>query len=135
MVELMVVVMVVAILVAAAWPVYRFAVRKAYLSEAKASLAAIRSAELVYHTEHQAFLAVAEGDIENDPTDVDNSGLGVIVTNNSWFNSPNYFKVEAGNSSIETSFIVTADGSKRTLDPNPVADIKVTLTHDGQWGP
>jgi len=40
-------------------------------------------------------LKADEGDIENDPTDVDNPGLGAIVTTNSWFSSPNCFKVEA----------------------------------------
>lgn len=83
LIELLVVGGVVSILAAAAMPAYRFPLTKAYMSEAKASLAMIRSAELVYYAEHQTFLAVAKGNIENSPAAGENPGVGVTVTTNS----------------------------------------------------
>jgi len=52
LIELMVVVIVVGILAAAAVPIYRFALSRAYASEAKATMGTIRASELVYATEH-----------------------------------------------------------------------------------
>ena len=70
-------------ILAAAVPIYRFAVRKAYMSEARVNPGVSRLAELAYHREPETFLEVAERDIQNNPTGVHNPGLGVMVTTNS----------------------------------------------------
>ena len=136
LVELMIVVIIVGILAAAAVPIYRFAVRKAYMTEAKAALGTIRAAELVYHAEHNTFLAVAAGYLGNPEEGVlvggvmTNFGLGIDVTHNTWFNDADAFSVAAV-TAIATDFIAKCDGS---VIGDPVSDIKVSITEDGTWG-
>lgn len=88
LIELMVVVIVVGILAAAAIPIYRFAMQRAYSSEAKATMGTIRSSNLVYATEN---------DTDGDPTDDyavgDSNGgllttLGVDTSTNTWWHAP-----------------------------------------------
>ena len=55
LVELMIVVIVVGILAAAAIPIYWWAMARAYASEARALLGAIRSVEQIYFAEYDAF--------------------------------------------------------------------------------
>lgn len=128
LVELMIVVIIVGILAAAAVPIYRFAVRKAYMSEAKAALGTIRAAELVYHAEHATFLAVAKGDIENEESATP-PGLGMDVSRNTWFNDPDCFKVTI----TGTDAFLAAASSTSALDPAKGYDIFVTLTDKGVW--
>ena len=140
LVELMIVVIIVGILAAAAVPIYRFAVRRAYTSEAKASLGAIRAAELVYLAEKEVFLAVAAGDIANQPTDAA-QGLGIDVIHNTWFDDPSCFWVgdvvvgdDAAVPPIPDSFIAYCDGSVVSGTHPEVSAIKISLTNDGEWG-
>jgi len=130
LVELMIVVIIVGILAAAAVPIYRFALKRAYTTEAKASLGVIRAAELVHQAEFDTFLAVAAGNMANEPT-ATLPGLGIDVANNTWFNSAAAFSVVAGASGIGDSFTAKCDGS---VIGDPVSDIAVSITEDGTWG-
>ena len=138
LVELMIVVIIVGILAAAAVPIYRFAVRKAYLSEAKASLGAIRAAELVYHAEHQKFLAVNKGDIGKPETGVGIPlafGLGIDVLNNTWFNSPDCFQVtifDSGTDHTLDTFLARVSSTSGHADVVGHL-IYVTITEKGVW--
>lgn len=139
LIELMIVVIIVGILAAAAIPIYRTFVKRAYETEAKASLGAIRSAELVYHAEYNTFLAVVAGNIESPPvapggTGVLTAGLGIEVAKNTWFDDPLCFSVVATPAApaIATEFIATCDGSKSTH--SEVEDIIITVTEKGVWG-
>jgi len=137
LVELMIVVIIVGILAAAAVPIYRFAVRKAYMTEAKAALGTIRAAELVYHAEHEDFLGVAASYIANKETDT-NPGLGIDVTRNTWFNEPVSFSVEVVNiagSPVGDKFLARCDGAAVTgTQPDAVKTIRVWLASDGTFG-
>lgn len=137
LIELMVVVIIVGILAAAAVPIYRFAVRKAYMSEAKAALGTIRAAELVYHSEHKKFLAVGQGDIGNPETGVDTDGgvmgkfgLGIDVTNNTWFSDANCFMVTSASDDVFVAACSSTNGHSDVVKHN----IYVTLNQAGVWG-
>ena len=89
LIELMVVVIVVGILAAAAIPIYRFAMNRAYSSEAKATMGTIRSSNLVY---------AAENDTDGNPTNDYATGLstddpsllttlGVDTMTNTWWHA------------------------------------------------
>jgi len=84
LVELMVVIIIVGILAAAAVPIYRGFVKRAYSSEAKATVGAIRTAELVWKAEKAAFL------YPGDPAAAEVVDvlklLGVEIAENRWFN-------------------------------------------------
>jgi len=75
MVELLVVLIILAILVAVAAPMYFGNVNRARASEAVAGMGTIRQAERDYKVSHNTYYAVASGNIENSlPTSVDASG-------------------------------------------------------------
>ena len=136
LVELMIVVIIVGILAAAAVPIYRFAVRRAYTSEAKASLGAIRAAELVYKAEKEVFLVVGAGDLASQPMDTP-PGLGIDVDNNTWFDTASCFSVEGPDPLVGTiadGFVAKCDGSVVAADHPEVSAIKISLTQDGEWG-
>jgi len=123
LIELMVVVIIVGILAAAAVPIYRFALDRAYSSEAKAALGTIRAAESVEHAENAAYKATT--DILTD--------LGVDPTKNTWFNNIKYFKVVV----VGDTFTAYADGSNAVDgDPgfNKIESVQITLTDAGVWG-
>lgn len=89
LIELMVVVIVVGILAAAAIPIYKFAMMRAYSSEAKATMGTIRSSELVYATENDT-----DGDPTNDYLLGKSSDatsilitLGVDTSTNTWWHA------------------------------------------------
>ena len=130
LVELMIVVIIVGILAAAAVPIYKFAVSRAYTSEAKASLGAIRAAELVHKAEHGEFLAVLAGNIGNQPTDPAGAGLGIEVANNTWFDAPACFWVESADPTA--GFVAKCEGTPG--GHTEVSDIRVSLNQDGEWG-
>jgi len=70
LIELMIVVIIVGILAAAAVPIYTSYVKKAYKSEAEASLGAIRTAEIAYKAEHGEFTAtLGSGGLEMTSAD------------------------------------------------------------------
>lgn len=85
LIELMVVVIVVGILAAAAVPLYNFARSRAYASEGKAAIGTIRSAELVYRMENDAYLK----ETSDSTTDTLLDGLGIDVDTNTWWTLPN----------------------------------------------
>lgn len=127
LIELMVVVIIVGILAAAAVPIYRFALVRAYSSEAKAALGTIRSAELVEHADNAAYKATT--DILTD--------LGVDPSKNTWFDNIKYFKVVVSGTAPNDTFIAYADGKKAVSgDPgfNKIEGVQITLTDKGVWG-
>lgn len=67
-----------------AFPIRAASTRRARTAEGLAMLGAIRSAERVYHTENDAYLAVAAGDLSNQP-DATPPGLGLDVSLNTYF--------------------------------------------------
>ncbi|TKJ47242.1 hypothetical protein CEE34_04820 [Candidatus Aerophobetes bacterium Ae_b3a] len=68
LIELMIVIIIVGVLAAAAVPIYTSYVKRAYITEAEASLGAIRTAQIAYKAETGAF-AVDRGEL--DMTDAD----------------------------------------------------------------
>jgi len=137
LIELMIVVIIVGILAAASVGIYRFYVKRAYSTEAKATLGTIRSAELVYHAEYNTFLLVAAGNMGNPPlapSAIEGAavppGLGIEVAKNTWFDNPLCFWVEQS-ADITKDFIATCDGSKS--GHSEVEDIGVTVNEKGVW--
>lgn len=86
LIELMIVIIIVGVLAAAAVPIYTGFVKRAYLTEAKAVVGAIRAAELVYRAEHGDW--IAEAATPPPSTEDVLATLGVDITKNSWFNLP-----------------------------------------------
>jgi len=80
LIELMTVVIIVGILASAAVPIYKGQIRRAIASEGEALLGSVRTAELVYYSEHNSYLDVSNGGGEDDP-------LGVVATKNRYFAS------------------------------------------------
>ena len=121
MVELMVVVIIVAILAAAAIPLYTANVKKAIRSEAIATLGAIRSAEKIYKAEF--------GGYSNNLTAAQISGtasgnLGVDSTDAHYFDASCYTLVGNGNDTF------TATCTSSTLNNAPA---KTTVQKAGFW--
>jgi len=79
LVELMIVIIIVGILAAVAVPIYSGFVKRAYSSEAKATVGAIRAAEQVYYAEKNEWLMTGTS---ADILDT----LGVDIAQNRWFN-------------------------------------------------
>jgi len=88
LIELMIVIIIVGILAAIAVPIYSGFVKRARSSEAKATVGGIRTAQLVYHAEHQEY--VTTGDSTTRLTI-----LGIDLAKNRWF------KVDASDMHIE----------------------------------
>ena len=86
LIELMVVVIVVGILAAAAVPIYRFAMSRAYSSEAKATMGTIRASELVYYTEQNPNAYLTGVSTDASATDL-LLALGVDTTTNTWWHA------------------------------------------------
>lgn len=86
LIELMIVIIIVGVLAAAAVPIYTGFVKRAYLTEAKAVVGAIRAAELVYLAEHDEWLW--PDDLALPDTAGKLTTLGVDITRNSWFKTP-----------------------------------------------
>lgn len=88
LVELMIVIIIVGILAAVAVPIYKGFVVRAYLTEAKACVGAIRAAEQVFWAEHDEWLQpgdTVDGTTYAD-TDVVLAKLGLSIGTNRWFN-------------------------------------------------
>jgi len=112
LIELMIVLIIVAILAVAAVPTYTYFVKRAYESEASASLGAIKTAQIVYKAEHDAFTGdwVALGWTTKD------------VANNKWF-MDDCFYISTVDAPAGAGFIAYCDGTTP-----PVDDISVYLT-------
>ena len=125
LVELMVVVIIVGILIAAAVPMYLRYTRRALATEAQAGVGSIRTAEQIYHTEHGVYLAVAAGTVGNSPP----AGLDLDFTNNKYFDDSAFSVSIAGGGS---TFTATANGSISTApQAADVAQIRVQMVEDG----
>ena len=137
LIELMIVVIIVGILAAASVGIYRFYVKRAYSTEAKATLGTIRSSELVYFAEYNTFLEVVSPYIENPPvapggTGIATAGLGIEVVKNTWFDKPECFTVTAGTGDIKDTFLAKCDGG--LAGHSEVEDIGLSLNEKGVWG-
>lgn len=90
LIELMVVVIVVGILAAAAVPIYRFAMSRAYSSEAKATMGTMLSSMKMFQAEDPAtWEARCLGKSSNETTIADDimSILGVDTSTNTWWHA------------------------------------------------
>jgi len=87
LIELMVVVIVVGILAAAAVPIYRFAMSRAYSSEAKATMGTMMSSMKVFYTENEGSYPTSVFGTSNDATSVLTT-LGVDTITNTWWHAP-----------------------------------------------
>lgn len=117
LIELMVVVIVVGILAAAAIPLYRFAMARAYASEAKATCGTIKTALIVLATEE------AGGELPVIPTDYSPGSnhtwllpLGVDTATNTWWHDEGrgadtcMFGCGDASATIDATQISAADG-------------------------
>ena len=86
LIELMIVIIIVGVLAAAAVPIYSGFVKRAYLTEAKSVVGAIRTAELVYHAEMDVWLVPIGGDEDYPDTKSVLTRLGIEIDKNRWFN-------------------------------------------------
>ena len=89
LVELMIVVIIVGILAAVAVPLYTGNTRRARTAEAVTGLGAICDSENQYYAEHCGYLAVAAGNIANEPT-ASSPGLGLDFTAHAYFDGNCY---------------------------------------------
>jgi len=105
LVELMVVIIIVGVLAAAAVPIYSAFVKRAYVSEAKASIGTIRAAEEVYWAENGVYLPFSEiGGSANLYTK-----LGVDVGHNTWWKGDQVtFTVLTGTDNLTLTSIAAA---------------------------
>jgi len=88
LIELMVVVVVVGILAAAAIPIYRFAMSRAYSSEAKATIGSMLTSMLIFKAEEPLTWATTCMDRTSNETDAATdvmSILGVDTVTNTWW--------------------------------------------------
>jgi prepilin-type N-terminal cleavage/methylation domain-containing protein len=129
LIELMIVVIIIGILAAAAVPIYRANMRKAYATEGLATLDLIRGAERLYKVEWNTYLAVTAG--TGPTTGGIYKSLGLDTSDNKYWNNP-AFKVEAGTAGIATSFTATATGDNSSAPAAArVAGILMTMNEKG----
>jgi len=126
LVELMVVIIIVGILAAAAVPIYSAFVKKARVSEAKASIGTIRAAEEVYWAENAVYLALPG--VASTATTLTDT-LGVNVSHNVWWNAGVTWTVSTsgGDDSNEILDSITANAAALTCDAK-IQGITVTYT-------
>jgi len=119
LIELMIVLIIVAILAVAAVPTYTYFVKRAYESEASASLGAVKTAQIVYKAEHGGFVGAA---YSADPW----AELGIATddfTQNKWF-TYGCFALE----STSADFTAYADGGQSATAQSKVGTIILSLT-------
>lgn len=136
LIELMVVVIVVGILAAAAVPIYRFALSRAYSSEGKATMGTIRTAELVWVQEDPAENYLTGAGATILPL------LGVEIDKNSWWKQEGDFQVNLGSAITPSAAAAAAwdtDWSTKTGDtwvyakgsaPAAILNIELALNCD-----
>ncbi len=131
LVELMVVIIIVGILAAAAVPIYSAFVKKARISEAKASIGTIRAAEEVYWAENAAYLPLAA--VASSATALTDT-LGVDVGHNVWWNTGVTWTVNTTGTPPTTLDSIVADASDAACDAK-IQGITVTYTvATDTWG-
>jgi len=119
LIELMIVLIIVAILAVAAVPTYTYFVKRAYESEASASLGAIKTAQIVYKAEHGGFVGAA---YSADPW----AELGIATgdfAQNKWFTSETFALT-----STSADFTAWADGGQSATAQSKVGTIILSLT-------
>jgi|GEM_PF-1741560 len=117
LIELMVVLIIIAILAVAAVPTYMYFVRRAYQSEAAASLGAIKTAQIVHIAEHNVF---------TDQWGA--AGLGMTSADfarNKWFTASCFAITTDAVSGTSDGFVAFCDGS---VVGSPVGEVIVYLT-------
>lgn len=121
--ELMIVVIILAILVIIAIPLYTRAVERGRMAEAYSNLGAIRNAELRYYQEHAEFT----GDVGN--LDIDDPNI-TATQGKSYFSDVQGTPNSGGYSISATSTTFTATANRNDLE-NPVGDYSVTIDQAG----
>lgn len=135
LIEMMIVIIIVGILAAAAVPMYTSYIRRAYTAEAKATLGAIRSAELVWYAEHKAFLSIPVTFEESQKWPEATAGarieaaFGLDVSRNSWWNESLYFTVVVTEGNHFTATVDARGGSNSKINNIP----PISLTDKGVW--
>jgi prepilin-type N-terminal cleavage/methylation domain-containing protein len=111
MIELLVVLLIIAVLAAVATPMYLANAEKAKLTEAVAAMSMIRQAERERYVKKNAYLAVANGDLQKDDA---NGGLDIDLGGTQYFSTKAYNVTTGGtfsDGSAASNFVVQADGS------------------------
>jgi len=114
LVELMVVIIIVGVLAAAAVPIYSAFVKKARVSEAKASIGTIRASEEVYWAENAVYLPLPAGTTSTATALTDT--LGVDVSHNVWWNTGVTWTVVTADTNT-TLVSIKADATAAGCDP------------------
>jgi len=104
LIELLVVIIIVGILAAVAVPVVRGNLKRAHGTEGIAALGAIRTAERVYHAEHNTYATVA------DAAGLSTIGLASSDLGGKYY-SGSSVTVVAGSGGIETEFVAKIEGT------------------------
>jgi len=126
LVELMVVIIIVGVLAAAAVPIYSAFVKKARVSEAKASIGTIRAAEEVYWAENAVYLPLVT--VASDAAALTDT-LGVNVSHNVWWNDAVTWTVTT-DATFATLLTIVADATNTGCD-DKIEGITVTYTLSG----
>ena len=125
LIELMIVVIIIGILAAAAVPIYRANMKKAYSTEALTTLDLIRGAERLYKVEWDSYLTVSAG--SDATTGGIYESLGLDTRDNKFWNNPAFSVV-----ATSTTFMATATGSNSTAPAAAkVAGIVLTMDEKG----
>lgn len=118
LIELMTVVIIVGILASAAVPIYRGQIKRAIAAEGEALLGSVRTAELVYYSEHGTYLNVSNGgDADTDP-------LGIDASKNRYFTS-----YSVSGTTATTTYTDSA-GKQYQITMN-IETGEITRTYDG----
>ena len=130
LIELMIVVIIVGILAAAAVPIYQGFVKRAYITEAKASIGTIRTAEEVHFAENGVYLGFDKIKYDNDYF----TTLAVDLSKNTWWKGPSVdFTVTTSGSPATTLLSITASADGTAYK---IANIWVTFDlNTGEWLP
>ena len=121
LIEILIVLVILAVIIGLAVPIYQTTVKRAYRAEALQNLSALRQSEIRFLAQNNTYTANI-GALDYDPTNV--AGVAHFA-----------YKVEAGGAGIATSFVATATGNgaaNSTAVPNP--DDNVTITQAGVVG-
>jgi len=123
LVELMVVIIIVGVLAAAAVPIYSAFVKKARISEAKASMGTIRAGEEVYWAENAVYLPLSA--VASSATALTDT-LGVDVSHNVWWNTGVTWTVTTG--AVNTTLVTIVANATAAACDDKIEGITVTYT-------
>ena len=111
LVELMIVVIIVGVLAAAAVPIYTGYVRRARVSEAKASIGTIRASEEVYFAEHSEYLSITD----ETATGTNLKKLAVDLSHNTWWKGDVEFTASVSGTNNEILDWIEADAENDNI--------------------